>query len=145
MFGLGVEGILKQFQIYLKTYIPPNLSHTAFDRNMLKNRYKDVVCIDETRVVLQEGDCDYIHANHVRGEPFVNPFICTQGPLPMTVNDFWTMIMQEKVSNIVMLCNVMEAGKNKCFQYWPQEVGTSLTFRGYLCTQILFNFVSSEE
>uniref|UniRef100_A0A915Q4B1 Protein-tyrosine-phosphatase n=1 Tax=Setaria digitata TaxID=48799 RepID=A0A915Q4B1_9BILA len=128
MFGLGVDGIIKQFQTYLKAYIPPNISHTAFDKNMKKNRYKDVVCIDDSRVLLQCGDSDYIHANHVKGDPFMNPFICTQGPLAITVNDFWFMIMQEKVSNIVMLCNVEEAGKKKCFQYWPREVGSSLTF-----------------
>lgn len=40
MFGLGVEGIVKQYQTDLKTYIPPNISHTAFDKNMKKNRYK---------------------------------------------------------------------------------------------------------
>ncbi|VDK86957.1 unnamed protein product, partial [Onchocerca ochengi] len=128
MFKLGVEGIIKQYQTYLKAYIPPNISHTAFDKNIKKNRYKDVICIDETRVVLQEGDSDYIHANHVKGDPFLNAFICTQGPTEITVNDFWIMIMQEKVSNIIMLCNVIEAGKNKCFQYWPQETGSSLTF-----------------
>uniref|UniRef100_A0AAF5RU34 Protein-tyrosine phosphatase containing protein n=1 Tax=Wuchereria bancrofti TaxID=6293 RepID=A0AAF5RU34_WUCBA len=128
MFGLGVDGIVKQYQADLKTYIPPDMSHTAFDKNMKKNRYKDVICIDKTRVILQEGESDYIHANHVKGDPFLNSFICTQGPMKITVNDFWIMIMQEKVSNIVMLCNILEAGKNKCFQYWPQDVGSSLTF-----------------
>ncbi|MCP9265322.1 Tyrosine-protein phosphatase non-receptor type 9 [Dirofilaria immitis] len=93
-----------------------------------KENIPDVICIDETRVVLQEGQSDYIHANHVKGDPFLNAFICTQGPMNVTVNDFWIMIMQEKVSNIIMLCNIIEAGKNKCFQYWPQEVGSSLTF-----------------
>lgn len=53
-----------------------------------------------------------------------------QGPLQITVNDFWIMIMQEKVSNIIMLCNITEGGKNKCFQYWPQDAGSSLTFGG---------------
>ncbi|VIO89375.1 Uncharacterized protein BM_BM1354 [Brugia malayi] len=125
---LGVDGIVKQYQADLKTYIPPDMSHTAFDKNMKKNRYKDVICIDKTRVVLQEGESDYIHANHVKGDPFLNSFICTQGPMKITVNDFWIMIMQEKVSNIIMLCNILEAGKNKCFQYWPQDVGSSLTF-----------------
>ncbi|OZC05528.1 hypothetical protein X798_07498 [Onchocerca flexuosa] len=75
MFELGVEGIIKQYQTYLKAYIPPNISHTAFDKNIKKNH---VICIDETRVVLQEGDSDYIHANHVKGDPFLNSFICTQ-------------------------------------------------------------------
>ena len=43
-------------------------------------RYKDVFCLDQTRVVLDtnDGATDYINANWVRGEPFVNSFICTQ-------------------------------------------------------------------
>ncbi|VDK84166.1 unnamed protein product, partial [Litomosoides sigmodontis] len=77
-FGIGVEGIIKQYRTDLKTYIPPNMSHTAFDQNMKKNRYKDVLCIDETRVILQDKNADYIHANYVRGDPFLNSFICTQ-------------------------------------------------------------------
>ncbi|VIP00301.1 conserved hypothetical protein,hypothetical protein, partial [Brugia malayi] len=48
----------------------------------------DVICIDKTRVVLQEGESDYIHVNHVKGDPFLNSFICTQGPMKITVNDF---------------------------------------------------------
>ena len=39
----------------------------------------DVVCVDATRVVLRDGaPGDYIHANHVKGDPFINTFICTQ-------------------------------------------------------------------
>ncbi|VDK34632.1 unnamed protein product [Gongylonema pulchrum] len=140
VFGFGVDGILQQYQTYLKTYIPPNFSHSAFLKHMNKNRYKDVLCLDHTRVVLQDKDpdADYIHANYVKGEPLINSFICTQaghlfaffGPMSVTVNDFWLMIVQERVSSIVMLCNVTEAGKNKCFQYWPAEAGSSLTFGG---------------
>lgn len=46
-------------------------------------------------------------------------FICTQGPLPTTVDDFWAMIVQEGVQAIVMLCNIVELGRVKCHQYWP--------------------------
>ena len=51
--------------------------------NTSKNRYKDVICYDESRVQLKshpgkEGS-DYIHANYVDGFKNPNGFILTQG------------------------------------------------------------------
>ncbi|VDM30423.1 unnamed protein product [Toxocara canis] len=77
MFGLGVNGILQQYNTYLKTYMPSDITHVAFDKNMCRNRYKDVICVDQTRVILRASQ-DYIHANYVTGPPFLNTFICTQ-------------------------------------------------------------------
>uniref|UniRef100_F1KY67 Tyrosine-protein phosphatase non-receptor type 9 n=1 Tax=Ascaris suum TaxID=6253 RepID=F1KY67_ASCSU len=127
IFGLGVNGILQQYNTYLKTYIPPDITHSAFDRNMSKNRYKDVVCIDKTRVVLNSSQ-DYIHANYVAGPPLLNTFICTQGPMKRTVNEFWEMIVQVNAAFIFMLCNTIEGEKKKCFQYWPSREGSALQF-----------------
>uniref|UniRef100_A0A915C906 Protein-tyrosine phosphatase n=3 Tax=Parascaris univalens TaxID=6257 RepID=A0A915C906_PARUN len=128
IFGLGVDGILQQYNTYLKTYIPPDITHSAFDKNMNKNRYKDVVCIDKTRVVLNSSQ-DYIHANYVAGPPLLNTFICTQGPMKRTVNEFWEMIVQVNAAYIFMLCNTVEGEKKKCFQYWPSSEGSTLKFR----------------
>ena len=54
---------------------PPRLAH-----NHDKNRYTDVLCLDDSRVVLedQEGE-DYINANYVDGYKHKNAFISTQG------------------------------------------------------------------
>ncbi|KHN88011.1 Tyrosine-protein phosphatase non-receptor type 9 [Toxocara canis] len=139
IFGLGVQGILQQYKTYLKTYVPPDVTRVAFDKNMERNRYKDVVCIDQTRVVLKNFEQDYIHASHVKGEPFVNPFICAQAPMKNTLNDFWVMIMQEKVGHIIMLCNLNECGKSKCAQYWPPEEGGTLQFAGILIKNVSIN------
>ncbi|KAF2884688.1 hypothetical protein ILUMI_21485 [Ignelater luminosus] len=46
-------------------------------------------------------------------------YIATQGPKDTTVNDFWRMIWQENAIYIVMLANVVEGGKKKSVQYWP--------------------------
>jgi protein tyrosine phosphatase len=51
-------------------------------------------------------------------------FICTQGPLRHTVDDFWSLIMQEKIDAIVMLCDTIELGRPKCHQYWPEDATT---------------------
>ena len=63
----------------------------------------------------------YINANYINTSTSQNDqfFIATQGPLPQTVENFWRMIWQEKVSLIVMLTCVKEGGKVKCDQYFP--------------------------
>lgn len=99
-------------------------SHTAFTMNMMKNRYSDVFCIDETRVLLKIGTRaggDYIHANYVVFPELKNKFICTQGPLQSTLDDFWSMVFQERAETILMLCRPAEEGKLKCAVYWPES------------------------
>ncbi|TKR75680.1 hypothetical protein L596_016935 [Steinernema carpocapsae] len=125
----GVAKLAKEFNetraASLKTQIP----RTAFDANMDKNRYKDVICGEEGRVALHwppGNSNDYVHANWVpvRGE---RKYICTQGPMEKTVEDFWRLVWQEKCKIIMMLCGVMETGKKKCEQYWPAKEGESIT------------------
>jgi len=43
-----------------------------------------------------------------------NSYIASQGPLPHTVNDFWSMLWQYKVKVIIMVCREQEQGKHKC-------------------------------
>ncbi|VDK45971.1 unnamed protein product [Cylicostephanus goldi] len=93
----------------------------------------DVICNDYTRVILNDGKPgDYIHANYVKGENLLNTFICTQGPLPNTIEDFWRMVVGEKVAHVVMLCDTVENGKTKCEQYWPNMQDQKLEFGGNL-------------
>ncbi|CAJ0592679.1 unnamed protein product, partial [Cylicocyclus nassatus] len=107
----------------METQAIGNRPKKAFDANPEKNRYREVYCIDATRVILTwpagAGFGDYIHANWVDGVDRKKKFICTQAPNDKTVGDFWRMIWQEKCRSIVMLCNIMECGKPKCEQYWP--------------------------
>ncbi|KAJ1351366.1 hypothetical protein KIN20_007357, partial [Parelaphostrongylus tenuis] len=88
----------------------------------------DVICNDLTRVNIKDGKgSDYIHANYVKGDYLQNTFICTQGPMPTTICDFWRMIVCENVTHIVMLCETMENGKQKCEQYWPAALDGKMT------------------
>ncbi|KAG9509587.1 Tyrosine-protein phosphatase non-receptor type 11, partial [Fragariocoptes setiger] len=107
--------------------------------NANKNRYKNILPFDYTRVKLNTPDmmkgcappgADYINANHIRVEPYCVSFgeldkyksyIATQGPLETTTNDFWWMVWQEKSRVIVMMTLEYEnKGKSKCFHYWPE-------------------------
>uniref|UniRef100_A0A8R1HWQ3 Protein-tyrosine-phosphatase n=1 Tax=Caenorhabditis japonica TaxID=281687 RepID=A0A8R1HWQ3_CAEJA len=127
----GVEKLRDEFR-QLAKYTKPDMTQNAFNANCsptmteTKNRYQDVPCQDQHIVKLEKPPApnDYIHANFV-GTP-ANPekrFICTQGPLDQTVEDFWWMIVQQKVERIIMLCKTIECGKFKCAQYWPEKAG----------------------
>ncbi|XP_063976230.1 receptor-type tyrosine-protein phosphatase F-like isoform X2 [Diachasmimorpha longicaudata] len=138
---------LKEFQDYVKNGIASgklNAQYEAFPKgqtksweygqlpeNKSKNRYANLIAYDETRVKLQklpdDPYSDYINANYIKGYQKNQAYIATQGPRQNTVNDFWRMIWQERVQIICMLANVLESGKKKCEQYWP-EIGRELTF-----------------
>uniref|UniRef100_A0A8C7RLU8 protein-tyrosine-phosphatase n=1 Tax=Oncorhynchus mykiss TaxID=8022 RepID=A0A8C7RLU8_ONCMY len=94
--------------------------------NKSKNRYKNILPFDTTRVEIREADTDvpgsdYINANYirVRCEWPGKVFIATQGCLQNTVVDFWKMVYQENTHVIVMTTKEMERGRNKCVRYWP--------------------------
>ncbi|PIO66514.1 Protein-tyrosine phosphatase, partial [Teladorsagia circumcincta] len=103
---LGVEGLRKQFREELASYRAPDDKYKfrAFEAHPDKNRYMDVVCLDDTRVRLTLNvppATDYIHANWVKFEGHDKVFIATQ---------------------------FLEDGKVKCSQYWPMESGKYHTF-----------------
>ena len=54
--------------------------------------------------------------------PEENFFIATQGPVQTSIIDFWEMILQLKVTMIVMLCELSEGGREKCACYWDPSV-----------------------
>uniref|UniRef100_A0A8C3JZT3 protein-tyrosine-phosphatase n=1 Tax=Calidris pygmaea TaxID=425635 RepID=A0A8C3JZT3_9CHAR len=101
--------------------------------NKAKNRYKNILPFDTTRVALQDVDesvpgSDYINANYIKSIPedgrnseHCKIYIATQGCLQTTVNDFWAMVYQENSHVIVMTTKEVERGRNKCFRYWPDK------------------------
>ncbi|KAK7998637.1 hypothetical protein PG991_015116 [Apiospora marii] len=87
----------------------------------VKNRYKDILPFDHARVVLAgkpPGSCDYINASHVRASRSKKRYIASQGPLPATFEDFWSVIWDQDVRVIVMLTAQSEGGQLKCHPYW---------------------------
>ncbi|XP_071854830.1 receptor-type tyrosine-protein phosphatase F-like isoform X2 [Apostichopus japonicus] len=102
------------------------------DDNRQKNRFKNMIAYDHSRVILEklEGDphSDYYNANYIKNAEEFNAFIACQGPNTASIDDFWRMVIQEKVLNIVMLTNLIEKGKERCKQYWPKAVGDTKKF-----------------
>lgn len=105
----------------------------------------------------------YINANFVDGYKQKNAFISTQGrcfssktcptlvsmrdmvyftalsvclgPLPKTSADFWRMVWEQHVLVIVMTTRVLERGRVKCAQYWPEEeISEELIFAQFRIT-----------
>lgn len=94
----------------------------ALKENIKKNRYKDILPYDQSRVVLSlltsDSDSDYINASFIKGASAGSSYIASQAPLSSTLTDFWRMIWQHNVKLIVMACREVEMGKKKCECYW---------------------------
>uniref|UniRef100_A0A8P4G4Z8 Tyrosine-protein phosphatase non-receptor type 12 n=1 Tax=Dicentrarchus labrax TaxID=13489 RepID=A0A8P4G4Z8_DICLA len=93
------------------------------EENVKKNRYKDILPFDHSRVKLTlkttNQDTDYVNANFIKGIDGPEAYIATQGPLPNTVIDFWRMNWEYNVAVIVMACREFEMGRKKCERYFP--------------------------
>ncbi|CAG0912629.1 unnamed protein product [Notodromas monacha] len=124
----GDAGFRSEFEL-LPDRFADRTTHSSDDlNNSGKNRYPDIKAYDQTRVTLsktgttEEHACsDYINANFVVGFKERKKFICAQGPLLGTVNDFWRMIWEYEVQLMIMLTNFEENRKVKCCHYWPEE------------------------
>ncbi|XP_034518725.1 tyrosine-protein phosphatase non-receptor type 20 isoform X4 [Ailuropoda melanoleuca] len=108
-------------------------------RNRDKNRYRDILPYDSTRVPLGENK-DYINASYIRivnsGEEYF--YIASQGPLPGTTDDFWQMVLENNSNVIVMITREIECGIIKCHHYWPISMKKPLELKN--CRIFLENF-----
>lgn len=135
--------------------------------NVKKNRYRNVVPYDHTRIRLRfsihsltdpSTSNDYINANWIEvtspdasnqskwaeyGD-FNRRFISTQGPLAETLSDFWRMVWQEDCKVVVALTREVERGRVKCARYWPEHVGEEVEFES-AGEKFLVKSVASEE
>ena len=115
--------------------------------NDTKEEFSQLVNItdndDEHKSFLEEGDKKLDRYNNIKpykynlisihnGKKYINAspiniiqnkyFITTQGPKRNTIEDFWTMVEENESNIIVMLCNVIEQGKEKCAKYWDNKL-----------------------
>lgn len=118
----------------------------------VKNRYKDIFPYEHTRVVLKKsskprdinslGDVwdTYINANYLvnpftkivvpQSEKCVNVrYIATQAPLPSTISDFYTCILNNNVPIILTLTDEYENGVEKCHKFWAEGTYEGITVK----------------
>ncbi|XP_038647680.1 tyrosine-protein phosphatase non-receptor type 13 isoform X9 [Scyliorhinus canicula] len=138
--GSKLDAIIKTLQGLLEQHIPSQefehlqnlkpldeclIGQTKDNRR--KNRYKNILPYDGTRVPLGEEQ-GYINAS------FINipvdkkdyTYIACQGPLPQTQADFWQMVWEQECNIIAMMTLEVEGGKIKCQRYWPELQGKSM-------------------
>ena len=110
-------------------------THALRSENSSRNKYKLIYPYDKSRVILtSNNESDYINASYIPGFYVSDTFIVAQAPKKNTETHFWQMILEQRVSTVVMLTRVVELGKEKCTSYWPQEVGYSCNFEGIRVT-----------
>jgi len=97
--------------------------------NREKNRYFNVIPLNETRVKLSDGEPgDYVNASWIKPSTAYAhklAYISAQAPVRKAIADFWRMIWQESVFIIVMLTKTTEHGQIKADQYWPKQLNIS--------------------
>ncbi|KAJ7354755.1 Tyrosine-protein phosphatase non-receptor type 3 [Desmophyllum pertusum] len=83
--------------------------------NLPRNRYRDILPYDDSRVKLYKGKNDYINANYVSmdiaAREVINRYIAAQGPLEKTCGDFWQMVWEQEASLVIMLTTTVERGR----------------------------------
>jgi tyrosine-protein phosphatase non-receptor type 11 len=145
----GKDGIVEEYENLHKekdTRLFISCKEGRKPDNVRKNRYKNVVPYDHTRIKLKtdnSSSSDYINANLIEilsEDPKYAEFsglsmkyISTQGCLQNTTEDFWRMVWQENSRVIVMVTKETERGRVKCCRYWPnlneeQTFGISSAF-----------------
>ncbi|CEF66914.1 Protein-tyrosine phosphatase, receptor/non-receptor type domain and Protein-tyrosine/Dual specificity phosphatase domain and Protein-tyrosine phosphatase, catalytic domain-containing protein [Strongyloides ratti] len=125
----GIEGLtIEYFSISRSKVEPAEYVNFLLPENRPKNRYRDILCLENKRVKLKDIGNDYIHANYVKTPRSEKSFICTQGPTTKSCLDFWKMCIQEDVEYIVMLCQFEENNIKKCAKYYPYDNGCTLSF-----------------
>ncbi|RPB18913.1 hypothetical protein L211DRAFT_859235 [Terfezia boudieri ATCC MYA-4762] len=82
-----------------------------------ENWYNNIWQYDATRVN-PVGSCDYINASYIKSSRSAKRYIATQGPLPSTFQDFWSVVWDQDVRVIVLLTAESEGGHVNCHPYW---------------------------
>lgn len=100
---------------------PSQWARLTGDDVATRNRYHNIEVFAQNRVKLKvdAGANDYINASPIRlGR---RRYIATQGPKNTNVNHFYRMLSAEVRGQavVVMLTQTHEAGREKCFQYYP--------------------------
>jgi protein tyrosine phosphatase len=98
--------------------------------NTKKNRYRNALPVDNSRVCLHDVDitkpgADYINANFIDGVDGPRGYIAAQSPMASTVGDFWQMLWEQEVKEVVMASNVQPTGARTVARYWPEEGKTA--------------------
>ncbi|XP_060588800.1 receptor-type tyrosine-protein phosphatase kappa-like [Ruditapes philippinarum] len=111
-----------QFQTFTDVVMPKDLNGKASANKKLRkdNRHGADIPCDDYRVRLSSTKHEYINAVYVNGYENPYKFIVTQTPMPNTVEDFISMLYQDKCACVISLDD--ENLKDKSVgHYLPQD------------------------
>lgn len=90
--------------------------------NIDANRYRDILAYDHA--LLPRGP--YLNAAYIPPFPSTSlSFIASQAPLPETYTAFYTHLVEQRVRVLINLTPLVEKGRVKANQYWPDASGSS--------------------
>lgn len=121
---IATRNPVKEYSLLRKITTTPEHAEKLVLKYKSKNRYQDVLPYEFNLVRLSEeplSEQNYINASYI--ENFITNgqrIIMTQGPLPHTAADFWTMVERNKTKLIVAIVEKSSLG-SKCEKYWPND------------------------
>ena len=71
---------------------------------------------------------NYINASYITA-PFGKTFIAAENPLPETVNNFWRLLFNHKISLIVCISYTLSESNNTFVKYWPEDEKKPIEFK----------------
>ena len=113
---------LQLYSIDVKSF-PQAFSIGTKPENLHRNRYQNVIALNNSRVILKSGK--YINASHVYLDS--NHYILAQAPVDASIADFWAMIWEQQCGLCVMLTALFEKNQVKADRYWPANLDFPLT------------------
>ena len=115
--NFNIQNIENEFQNLVK-FIDNDSGHINYliEGIDVLDRYSNIKPYEYNRIIINNKE-EYINASPINiiSNKY---FISTQGPKRETIEDFWRMIDEHGCNVIIMLCNLIEGGKEKCANYW---------------------------
>ena len=121
-------------------FIYPDDDYLSTDQELRKSRFHEIPFNRKTAVTLRTHN--FFNGNYIPSYFKTLPgeqryFIATQAPKNNTIADFWEVVFEKDVKNIVMCTNIDRfIGESSCVEYYPSRVGESMS-TGYskvVCT-----------
>uniref|UniRef100_A0A665W7F6 protein-tyrosine-phosphatase n=1 Tax=Echeneis naucrates TaxID=173247 RepID=A0A665W7F6_ECHNA len=112
----GTESPYQTGQLHPAIRVADLLQHINLMKTSDSYGFKEEVILQP---IEDDPSSDYINANYI--DVSGNASNATIGPVHETVYDFWRMVWQEQSACIVMVTNLVEVGRVKCYKYWPDD------------------------
>jgi len=131
-----LENEFKRMLGHVKENILKKTTVSSHEKNLIHNRYKDIVPYDDNYIALKSPlfqdppETNYVNASRIKFPGIEQAFIASQAPQPESFAHFWQMVVEEEVEVIVMVTQLVEGKKVKAHQYWPDREGTTINLKG---------------